>query len=338
MRVAELTLHVEEGVAWWCTGGYLLVLNLASKKYSGRGDVDNAMIVGAIESRDRNRVIIITGVESKMSALRVKGGKRRKTAPLYTELLTKSIPAPKPTDPLCSRLPCVLPPTLWCSSNSFRPTFARMLVNLWADPEVAGEGETLMKSLKLNGTLLPGVGGADGTTGAGAEADRSRGSARSLGAGVGEDGSRSNCAGVSSVGVGGMMVGGAGTFKCALELRDRFALGDFEDTRCVELLSTCPWPPPSSGSSTNSVSTVKVELKLLVPSLRRCLAPEDARSSPTEPDRGNRTRPLSVGLPPNVRNAAMSLASLSLDVEARTGDGEVARNNIKSAASVSLGG
>jgi hypothetical protein len=55
---------------------------------------------------------------------------------------------------------------------------------------------------------------------------------------------------------------------------------------------------------------------------------------------GNSTRPLALSplLPPRVLKAAISLASLSLVVDGRAGDGEVAKNSMRSAASVSFVG
>lgn len=79
-----------------------------------------------------------------------------------------------------------------------------------------------------------------------------------------------------------------------------------------------------------------IELKLL-PASRRRVFPA-LRSSFPCPEPEKSTRPFRAGLPLRLRKAAKSFASLSLVVVGRTGEGDVARNNIRSAASVSLGG
>jgi hypothetical protein len=73
------------------------------------------------------------------------------------------------------------------------------------------------------------------------------------------------------------------------------------------------------------------------PPLFRALPP--VLLPPSESPPGNKTLPFALkpSLPPKVLNAAMSFASLSRAVLGRAGDGDVARYNIKSAASLSVG-
>lgn len=81
-----------------------------------------------------------------------------------------------------------------------------------------------------------------------------------------------------------------------------------------------------------------VEPNALELSLRNALLAGGFRSSGPWPGPGKRTRPLRPVAPLRLRSADESFPSLSLDVVGRTGDGEVARNSMRSAASVSLGG
>lgn len=87
-----------------------------------------------------------------------------------------------------------------------------------------------------------------------------------------------------------------------------------------------------------SPSMDAVELNALEPSLRNALLAGEFRSSGPWPDPGKRTRPLSPVEPLRLRNAGESFPSLSLDVAGCTGEGDVARYSMRSAASVSLGG
>jgi len=102
-------------------------------------------------------------------------------------------------------------------------------------------------------------------------------------------------------------------------------------------------PPPRSVPMLETL-----EVKLVSPSLVRagCLydAPAVAAETSSRPEEGSvaevegkRTLPFDRSgpvPPPKARYAAMSLASL---LAGRTGEGDVARNSIKSAASVSVG-
>lgn len=104
--------------------------------------------------------------------------------PGYTELLTKSIPAPRPPlgEAETFSRPLAPPPNPWCSSKSFLPTLARKVESFDDGPDPAGDGETLRYSCRLKDEPL-GVDEAAAPAGfdsdvIGTEAERSMGRAR----------------------------------------------------------------------------------------------------------------------------------------------------------------
>jgi hypothetical protein len=221
----------------------------------------------------------------------------------HTELFTRSMLAPRLPLPCAPAATFSLPlaPELspWCSSNSLRPTFARKLVSFEDGPDPAGDGDTLMYSCRLK--LLP-IG--DAVDDIGTDAARSIGRVR-----VGDVGAGSNCA----------SCGDSGTSRrvsCRRKARECGLRGE-EGINGRALASPA-----------GSLSPPVTELRL-PGSLRN-----DLRSSGP----GKRTRPLRAGLPLRLGSPAESLEFLSLDIVGRTGEGDVARKSIRSAASVSLGG
>ena len=165
--------------------------------------------------------------------------------------------------------------------------------------EAAGEGETLIKSFRLNGTL-PGVGEACGWGNRASVCPEGDGGAGSNWDGAGE---------AAGTGVGGTTVGSIG----AAGANDP-VLSLTASRRCGWLIVWEFWLP-------GRVSIVRLL------SLRNGLLP----SSPPE----KRTLPFarSEAPPPNARNAAKSFESLS--VVGRAGDGDVCKYNIRFAASSS---
>lgn len=166
--------------------------------------------------------------------------------------------------------------------------------------EAAGEGETLIKSFRLNGTL-PGVGEACGWGNRASVRPEGDGGAGSNWDGAGE---------AASTGVGGTTVG-------SIETAGANPVPSLTASRrCGWLIVWEFWLP-------GRVSIVRLL------SLRNGLLP----SSPPE----NSTLPFarSEPPPPSARNAAKSVTSLSRVVVGRAGEGDVCKYNIRFAASSS---
>jgi hypothetical protein len=183
-----------------------------------------------------------------------------------------------------------------------------------------------MKSLKLNGTP-PGVRGAcgDDLRSAG-KYDPGQWFEAGGGVGGGHDGSEL------------CLVDGEGSGGKSCESVRAVALedGSLESTLASNIRLGLPlgfigpprFPPPSSPPMLDIL-----EVKLSPPLSRALTAPCPV-SAP-----GNKTRPLArrPGPPPRALYATISCESLSLLVVGRAGEGDVARNNIRSAASLSVG-